>query len=219
MSNLRLKSTAARYLKHVPVLRNSVIFAGSRMRQPTTHNWVRFVMYHDITANERSDLARQLHYIRNIAEFVSIDEALSLSKSEQSPDGRYICITVDDGYESCYTNITPILEEFGAPGTFFVIPGFIEGQPPSMRRHPRNSKLDNMRFLSWAQCRDMVTRGMTIGSHTFSHAKLAELIDAEADDEFQRSARIISQEVGVECRHFAAPWGQPHRDFRPDRAQ
>ena len=58
---------------------------------------------------------------------------------------------------------------------------------------------------------------MTIGSHSFSHTKLAGLTDAEASGELTRSAEVISGQLGVPCHHFAAPWGQPGTDFRPDR--
>lgn len=216
MSTLDLKRAAARYLKSVPAVRNGIIFACAQTRQQT-RNWVRVVMYHDVTADERPQLARQLRYIRNFAEFVSIDDALALSKAEPRPDGRFVCVTVDDGFESSYTNIAPVFDEFGIKGAFFVIPSLIDPASPAIRHHPRNQHFDAMGFLSWDQCRQMAANGMTIGSHTYSHVPLANLSAAEASDELHRSARAISENVGVECRHFAAPWGQPNKDFDPDR--
>lgn len=217
MSTLDLKRAAARYLKSVPAVRNGLIFACAQTRHPTARNWVRFVMYHDVTADQRFALTRQLRYIRSFAEFVSIDDALALSSAQQRPDGRFVCVTVDDGFESSYTNITPVFDEFGIQGAFFVVPGLIDHHSTPIQHHPRNRHFDGMRFLSWDQCRDMVAHGMTIGSHSYSHVQLANLSSAEAADELQRSARAISRQVGVECRHFAAPWGQPNIDFLPGR--
>ena len=115
-------------------MRNGLIFACAHAKQPTARTWVRFVMYHDMTPEEQPELARQLRYISNFAEFVSIDDALTISATEQAPDGRFVCVTVDDGYESGHSLMTPVFEEFGVPGAFFVVPSL--SKPTSPQRSP-----------------------------------------------------------------------------------
>lgn len=217
MATLDLKKTAVRCVDAVPAMRNSIIFARSLNRQPAAGNWLRFAMYHEVAATERADLRRQLRYLDNVAEFISVDDALDLCRSTTRPDGRYVCVTFDDGFSCSYTNAMPVLQEFRVPAAFFVIPGYIEGRPRSMRRLARNNNIDNKTYLTWAQCTEMADAGMTIGSHTFSHVNLADLAAADVEDELTRSKQTIAERIGRQCEHFAAPWGQPDISFLPDR--
>lgn len=59
-------------------------------------------------------------------EIISLDEALSQAEAGRL-SGRTLSLTFDDGYADNYTVALPILEEFGAPATFFVASGFIDG--------------------------------------------------------------------------------------------
>jgi peptidoglycan/xylan/chitin deacetylase (PgdA/CDA1 family) len=71
--------------------------------------------------------------------------------------------------------------------------------------------------MSWDDCRTLVAGGMTIGSHTRHHARLAELSPAAAKAEMSDSKDDIERALGITCRHFCAPYGLPGRDFNIDR--
>lgn len=67
-----------------------------------------------------------------------------------------VILTFDDGYEDNYTEMLPILEEYGMKATVYVITNQI-GQPG---------------YLTWDQLRAMQVRGIEIGSHTANHDPL-----------------------------------------------
>jgi peptidoglycan/xylan/chitin deacetylase (PgdA/CDA1 family) len=212
--------SATRAIDRVPPLRNAIIFAlssGRDLRGST--GWIRFAMYHDIPSWGRGGFARQLAYMRSFAEFLSIDDAVRHLEHGDPIDGRYICITFDDGYKSCYKNAFPILRELDTPAAFFVVPHYIEpgdgGRQESHDGRPLGPKGGH--YLTWDECRRMVEGGCTIGSHSLSHARLAHLDEAGVSVELARSKTLIEQRVGQSCHHFACPWGQPHDDFQPDR--
>ena len=72
-------------------------------------------------------------------------------------------------------------------------------------------------YLTWDECREMSAAGMTIGSHTNTHARLSELTEDQVVEELSQSKARITMELRAECRHFACPWGRPGRDFIPGR--
>lgn len=73
------------------------------------------------------------------------------------PDNPVV-LTFDDGYVDHYTNVFPVLEQYGFTGTFFVITGTADSEDPA--------------YLSWAQVRQMADAGMDMESHTKTHPDL-----------------------------------------------
>ncbi len=75
------------------------------------------------TADWFRDLVAML--ARNF-ELIPLDEAVERA-AEGRLSGRTLSITFDDGYADNYEVALPILQQFGAPATFFVASGFIDG--------------------------------------------------------------------------------------------
>ena len=86
-----------------------------------TTGWIRFPYYHHVFDDERLGFCRQLEYLRNYGEFISLDEVVTLLNSGGKIDGRYFCITFDDGIKSCYDNALPILAERQIRAAFFIV--------------------------------------------------------------------------------------------------
>ena len=63
------------------------------------------------------------------------------------------------------------------------------------------------RTLDWNLLRKMQRDGVTIGSHTRSHALLAHESWQKKFDETQGSKRVAERQLGVPLRHFAYPDG------------
>lgn len=202
-------------------LRDAAVTVLSAFRTvPTGENWIRFPYYHHVYQDERARFARQLSYLRNLGEFVSIDDAVSLLESSAPLDGRYFCITFDDGFRSCLDGAVPVLVDHGAPAAFFVPTQFIgtsiRDDAELIRSfYPHGRIL--VEFLGWDDCRQMAAAGMTIGSHTVTHARLADLSADQVEHELRRSKQVIEQQMGVPCEHFAVPLGRAGIHFLPDR--
>lgn len=75
-------------------------------------------------------------------------------------------------------------------------------------RFPANragvSVLDSM---TWGQAHGLMARGSAIGSHSVSHARLADLPLAAAQREIVTSANQIRERLGSVCRFFSFPYG------------
>ncbi|MFC2340938.1 MAG: polysaccharide deacetylase family protein, partial [Selenomonas artemidis] len=81
---------------------------------------------------------------------------------------RPVLITFDDGYVDNYTTAYPILKKYNLKATIFVVTGFL-----SKRKG----------YLTWDQLREMEQHGITIESHTVTHAPLPELSDDRIREE------------------------------------
>ncbi len=103
-----------------------------------------------------------------------------------------VVITLDDGWESQYTNALPVLKEFGFPATAYIYTVVI----------------GHRRFLAWDQVREMQTQGIEIGGHTKTHAYLTRITDpAIFVDEIVESKRVTEEKIGTPITAFAYPFG------------
>ena len=66
-------------------------------------------------------------------------------------------------------------------------------------------------MLSWDELRELDASGMTIGSHTTSHAFLDELEAPEASQQIGSSTRALAAALGHPVRYFAYPAGRFNR--------
>jgi hypothetical protein len=203
------------------VARNAAVLALSIGRNiRSTSGWIRFPYYHHVFDDERHGFTRQLNYLRGFGEFISLDDVVGLLNSGGTIDGRYFCITFDDGFKNCLTNAVPILLDKGAPAVFFITTGYI-GTDLEKDAEKLLGFFDLgtilMEFLSWKDCRDMAAVGMTIGSHTVNHARLAKLSEEGVLHELTTSKAMIENKLGQVCNHFCSPFGIPYLDYKVER--
>ncbi len=198
---------------------------------------VRFTCYHHVFDDERIPFERQLKYLKNYGEFISLDDAVRMIRGEVPIDGHYYCMTFDDGYRNCLTNALPILHEQQCVATFFVVTSLvdavtalqtIQSDDLAAERQPDRHMLerilgffptdDDLRveFLTWEECRMLQEAGMTIAPHTRSHRNLSRLSVADVREEMRGSRADIAQHLGYCVPHIACPVGRPLLDFRPD---
>jgi peptidoglycan/xylan/chitin deacetylase (PgdA/CDA1 family) len=180
-------------------------------------SWIGFPFYHNVFADQRNEFCEQLRFMRSVGEFISLDDAVELLESGAKIDGRYFCLTFDDGIEGCYENAYPILKEHDISGAFFIMPEYMsEGKGRSRRACREIAGMKNwVRYFTWDECLEMANGGMVIGSHTCSHARLSELSEDSVGKELLRSKEIIEGRLNRKCNHFACPWGRPGIDFIP----
>ncbi len=196
-----------RRLRDVALLRRAAIPVLAMLRPADTlADWVAFPMYHRFRARDRGNFQAQLRFMRSQADFITLDDAVALL-SQPRLSGRHICITFDDGWRGPWDHAWPILAEQNIPAAFFVVPGWID----------QGSMENGQGVVSWNECRQLAEAGGTIGSHTMTHARLAQLDAPAAKAQLTASRQRIEAELGRPCRHFACPWGQPIEDYLPDR--
>jgi peptidoglycan/xylan/chitin deacetylase (PgdA/CDA1 family) len=117
------------------------------------------------------------------------------------PPPRSVVITADDGHKSVYTEMLPIVKEYGIPVTLFIYPSAISNASYAM---------------TWKQLREIKGTGLfDIQSHTYWHpnfsnekrrSKPADYVKF-VDMQFKKSKERIEKEVGGRVDMLAWPFG------------
>ncbi|HXA50154.1 MAG TPA: polysaccharide deacetylase family protein [Candidatus Acidoferrum sp.] len=182
-------------------------------------------MYHDVGCEPEDrgtisadELAAQWSWlVRRGYRNVSLDQVGRELAAGKLEGGRRFAITFDDGRAGVYRNALPLLQSFGFTATVYVVPGFL-GQTRwfSYRRTPASWVTEEegglrLTYMSLEETRRWMAAGQSVGSHSMTHQHLTCLGDAELEREIFDSARRLESEFGVECDHFAYPYGEYNR--------
>ena len=136
--------------------------------------------------------------------FVSLDQCAEWLAGTRAMPARAAAITFDDGYAGVATRAVPYLAAQGVPCTVFLIAGRIGGDnrwPGQWTSIPALPLVDRRAVL------DMVSGGVEIASHTFTHPVLPALDDETARREILDAAAAIEDLVSRPVHHFAYPYG------------
>lgn len=125
------------------------------------------------------NLVEQLSWLKsNGYRFVSLDAILAARNGTALLPEKAVLLTFDDGFESFYTRVFPILKAFGAPALLAVTGAWMEDAPGSTVAYGSDvahgpsvayGDLQEPRafFLTWDQVREMVGSGLVeVASHT-----------------------------------------------------
>lgn len=122
------------------------------------------------------DFQQQLDYLQQEGyTTISIRDYLRAKKGLQELPAKPVILTFDDGYETNYTELLPILEARGLKATIFMV----------------GNDIGRERYLSWEQLKDMQQRGIEIGSHTANHLPLTDMDLATAQEEVKLSKLLM----------------------------
>jgi peptidoglycan/xylan/chitin deacetylase (PgdA/CDA1 family) len=170
------------------------------------------VTYHAIDARRSpvctspEDLRNDLFGLRNAGfAFASMDRCKEWLTNGTSSPTPSIVLTFDDGYASVVREAVPILREFAATATVFVIADRVgrsndwPGQWPSVPRMP---------LADLAEIRAMTAAGLTIGAHSCTHRPLTAVPDEELQREIIGSGERLEDMIEQPVRHFAYPYGR-----------
>lgn len=127
------------------------------------------------------DFRDQLDYLREEGyTAISMLDYMKAKKGKAELPPRPVILTFDDGYESNYTTLLPILESYGMKATVYMVTNDI-GLPG---------------YLTWDELRDMQERGIEIGSHTANHQPLTEM-DCSRQEEEMRLSKLLLEWNGI----------------------
>ena len=116
---------------------------------------------------------------------------------------RTFLLTFDDGYAGTLLTALPILEAHRCNACVFVTTDHVGGTDVF-----NGSGVDGRRMLDWSQVRELVRRGVGIGSHGCSHRALSMLSPNEAEREIIASKDRLEAELGRSIDYFAYPFGE-----------
>lgn len=166
------------------------------------------LMYHAIAAAEKDPNAlcvspqrfeAQMAYLkqRNLRG-VSVRE-LRRAAATRGTRGL-VGLTFDDGYDNFLQEAVPVLESAGFSATVYVVGGML-GAENSWDPIPR------MKLLGADGVREVSARGMEVGSHSMSHARLHGLGLEALELEVGESRRVLSEVTGETVEGFCYPYG------------
>lgn len=160
--------------------------------------------YHDVPEEYARGFKAHIVKLSQRGTFVSWDEALAILSGDRRLDRPHFCLSFDDSDKSWLTVLLPMLMELHIPATFFLISSVVDTHPGSSR-------------LTWQDCRELAAHGMSFGSHSRTHRRLASIPDDQARTELFGSKAEIEDQLGREVVDFSAPYGVPREDFLVDR--
>ena len=107
-----------------------------------------------------TEFRRQLEWLRdNGYTTVSLLDLMKAKKGKLTLPEKPIVLTFDDGYDDNYYELLPILREYDAKATVFMI----------------TNNIGQEGYLTWDDLRELQAAGVEIGSHTANHLPLTKV--------------------------------------------
>lgn len=109
-----------------------------------------------------------------------------------APTSMSYLLTFDDGYSSDVELVLPMLKIMKRSAIFFLIADMV----------------NKSGYLSKTQVRELVSEGMVIGSHSFTHQDMRRLSASQQLEEFVASRNRIEDIAGTGVTCFSFPYGK-----------
>lgn len=168
----------------------------TRFQADNTQSYI--AMFHNVVENDDTITDRytctkeqfENYVVKSInsgIQFVSIDNLLN----NYSKFGKCV-LTFDDGFESIYTTIYPIIRKYNIPILIYVTGEFI----------------DKHNYLTSTQLIELSTSPFcTIGMHAYCHVKYRYVGVTDLRDDFFKCKGILLKLLNVDIKHYAFPYG------------
>ena len=205
----------------------------ARLTGPARGPRPRVLMYHSVDRSgsvisvSPERFCQQMQWLRVWGwKTLTLSEVFGPSRPEW---GRAVVLTFDDGFANFYTEVFPLLRQFGMAATVFLVTDFVGGRAEWNARDrdvvegivaslpaavgDRAAHLDRLvrmarePMLSWSQIREMAKAGIEFGGHTASHPFLPHLPPARTEEEIRRSMAALADALETAPRFFAYPYG------------
>ena len=160
-----------------------------------------------------ANLVAQLSWLqRNGYTPVTVDDLLAAREGRRALPDKAVLLTFDDGYESFYTRVLPILKAFRFPAVLALVGSWMEGAPDSTVAYAADkagapppgepavqfgdNKVSRDLFLTWPQVREIAASGLVeIASHSYG-AHRGTLANPQGNSEPDVTTRRFDQTTG-----------------------
>jgi len=156
------------------------------------------LMYHEVGDGPNSlfvrdsELNEQMRYLYdNKYTVVSLATAVEMLKNNCIPE-KTVALTFDDGYQTFYGKVWPLLQQYGFNATVFVI----------------TNKVDAAPFMSWNEIKILADNGVEIGCHTHTHPSLKALDASKLPAEILQSRQYLESNTKTVVQTFCYPSGE-----------
>lgn len=114
-----------------------------------------------------------------------------------------VALTFDDAYQSQFEHALPVLDDYDAPGTFYVPTAYVAGEFPAS--DGSHTTMDESSLKTLAK------EGHELGSHSHSHQSLTDLGPEKAREDLDKSRTILEDLSGSPVTSLAYPSGNYDR--------
>ena len=182
---------------------------------------LRIILMHDIPKDSHQNFKKKIEYISKRWKFISVQELEDHFEGKKNLNGDSVLLTFDDGFHSNKVIAEEILNPLGIKALFFVVTNFVSLKKqsdqikfiksnlyPDWRGHAYPKNIDDMKSLSYADLKDLVSSGHTIGCHTSNHLDLSVVNDADSlEEEIIQSRTELEEKIGVTVERFSFGFG------------
>ena len=171
---------AAQIKQKMLVLTYHAVFADEKdwAAQPASDRWY--------SLKQDQFRVQMEHLVRNGYRTLLLREFLEGESPEKS-----LVLTFDDGHDSNFHVVLPILKQFGLRAEFFITVANV-GLPG---------------FMAWEELKLLQEAGMSVQSHGLHHQPLTGLDLDMLRDELRVSKKLLEQYLGSPVNYFAIPGG------------
>lgn len=169
------------------------------------------IMYHDVTENpflysqysvSRDSLEEDIkEFLKNGYTFLKASQ-MTESFIDGRAEDKFVALTFDDGYESFYTEIFPLLKKYNVPASFYIL----------------TSETDKYNHLSKSQLKALAESDLVeLGAHSHYVHKLGrdgimQLYSGEASkwdayEDYKMSIELLEGIIGKKVTSIAYPNG------------
>jgi peptidoglycan/xylan/chitin deacetylase (PgdA/CDA1 family) len=146
---------------------------------------------------------------------ISMSQAVAALRGQAAMPQRAVVLSFDDGCANFYEHALPVLQAQGYPAIVYAIAGLVGGAASWLAAdgHPTPPLMDV------AQLRALSTLGIEVGSHAWSHIRLAEQAPQVQQQELSDSRQRLQDALGCAVPHVCYPYGSHNLDTLHAAAQ
>jgi peptidoglycan/xylan/chitin deacetylase (PgdA/CDA1 family) len=184
----------------------------ARFSKPKPHPSLRILCCHYVFDDQIAAFDAQIQYLLTIGSFITISDVIDILNGVKALDKHYFHISFDDGFRNIITNAWPVLRNYNVPATFFIPTAIISGDDEVVRHFCLNraNYPDVIDIAKWNDLAIAQEQGLTIASHTRTHARFCEISHsvAKLEEEIRGSKAEIEKHLGQPCNYIAWPFGR-----------
>lgn len=149
------------------------------------------------------DFKNQMSFLyENNFKVITLSQACQLIEQSANIESDFVVLTFDDGCDSFYECVHPILAEFGFPAVVYPVVGYL-GKRASWKGLTNHQ----ISILSSKKLRELSNSGYEIGSHTIEHPRLTTLQTENICEQLSGSKEILEDILGKPVTSFSYPHG------------
>lgn len=192
-------------------LRNQLLNLQSTLYRSKNKKFIRCLYSHYVFDDQKKKYEQIIKELKNLGEFIKTDDAYDLISGNTPIDGKYFHLSYDDGLGCLNKNAAPILVELEVPAIIFINSDLPDTTDIEIRSswESATNYAKPLSILTWKELKHLSQNGFDIGSHTKTHKKLSDISSNSIllEQEIIGCKSKIEQELGLECKYFAWPYG------------